>query len=169
MPRVANHPSLDQRVVNPRSGKLECVAVNLEAVYPDPQNPRIEFCFEELRAAKRGWLERDWRSPSAPTAQSPVKARVPLTESPRKEINRPTDDFDVPSMRSHAPKTVPLNDENDENVAPSANSQATKTTSVRKSRVQDDDNKTRKIRVRELKNDTQTSEFSNQAVRGSVN
>lgn len=34
--------------------------MNLEAVYPEPENPAVEFCFEELRARHRGWLQRDW-------------------------------------------------------------------------------------------------------------
>jgi checkpoint serine/threonine-protein kinase len=34
--------------------------VNLEAVYPDPNDPSVEYCFEELRARHRGWLDRDW-------------------------------------------------------------------------------------------------------------
>lgn len=60
-PQMENHPSQDQRVVNPRTGKIERVFVNLEAVYPEPNNPGVEFCFEELRAARRGWLQQDWR------------------------------------------------------------------------------------------------------------
>ncbi|KAI4718232.1 hypothetical protein E4T48_05581 [Aureobasidium sp. EXF-10727] len=49
-----------QRVINLKTGRPECVFVNLEAVYPDPNDPSIEFCFEELRARHRGWLDRDW-------------------------------------------------------------------------------------------------------------
>ncbi|KAI9835272.1 MAG: hypothetical protein M1819_002416 [Sarea resinae] len=49
-----------QQVVNPRTGKTERVFVNLEAIYPAPENPKIEMSFEELRAAHRGWLDRDW-------------------------------------------------------------------------------------------------------------
>ncbi|KAI5257525.1 hypothetical protein E4T42_01019 [Aureobasidium subglaciale] len=49
-----------QRVINMKTGRPECVFVNLEAVYPDPSNPSVEFCFEELRARHRGWLHRDW-------------------------------------------------------------------------------------------------------------
>lgn len=56
----ANHPARDQIVVNPKTGRTERVAVNLEAVYPDPSDLAMEMCFEELRAAKRGWLQKDW-------------------------------------------------------------------------------------------------------------
>lgn len=34
--------------------------MNLEAVYPNPADPTQEFCFEELRAQHRGWLDRKW-------------------------------------------------------------------------------------------------------------
>ena len=44
-------------MTNSRTGKVECVFVNLEAVYPTPE---IEMSFEELRAQARGWLGKDW-------------------------------------------------------------------------------------------------------------
>ncbi|MCJ1405056.1 hypothetical protein MMC11_008282 [Xylographa trunciseda] len=49
-----------QEVVNPRTGKLERVFVNLEAVYPNPNDPNEEYSFEELRAKNRGWLDKSW-------------------------------------------------------------------------------------------------------------
>lgn len=39
---------------------MERVFVNLEAVYPVPNNPNEEMSFEELRAASRGWMGKDW-------------------------------------------------------------------------------------------------------------
>ena len=53
-----------QQVTNPRTGKVERVFVNLEAVYPNPDNPLEEISFEELRARSRGWLSRDWAAKS---------------------------------------------------------------------------------------------------------
>jgi len=47
-------------VTNAKTGKIERVFVNLEAVYPNPDNPDEEMSFEELRAQSRGWLNRDW-------------------------------------------------------------------------------------------------------------
>ncbi|KAH0294058.1 hypothetical protein M436DRAFT_46685 [Aureobasidium namibiae CBS 147.97] len=55
---LSKHAS--QRVINLKTGRPECVFVNLEAVYPNPSDPSVEFCFEELRARHRGWLDRDW-------------------------------------------------------------------------------------------------------------
>lgn len=40
---------------------MECVFVNLEAVYPESGKRSAEYCFEELRARYRGWLNKDWR------------------------------------------------------------------------------------------------------------
>lgn len=34
--------------------------MNLEAVYPNPNDPTEEMSFEELRAAFRGWMGKDW-------------------------------------------------------------------------------------------------------------
>ncbi|MCJ1295185.1 hypothetical protein MMC34_006747 [Xylographa carneopallida] len=49
-----------QMAVNPRTGKVERVFVNLEAVYPNPNDSNEEYSFEELRAKHRGWLDRSW-------------------------------------------------------------------------------------------------------------
>jgi checkpoint serine/threonine-protein kinase len=49
-----------QEVRNPRTGKIERVFVNLEAVYPNPNDSNEEMSFEELRAQSRGWTSRNW-------------------------------------------------------------------------------------------------------------
>lgn len=50
-----------QQVTNPRTGKIERVFVNLDAVYPkDMRDINCEMSFEELRAKSRGWFDRDW-------------------------------------------------------------------------------------------------------------
>lgn len=46
--------------MNSRTGKSEVVFVNLEAVYPNPEESSTEMSFEELRALHRGWLHKDW-------------------------------------------------------------------------------------------------------------
>ncbi|THX09772.1 hypothetical protein D6D13_05918 [Aureobasidium pullulans] len=72
-----------------RTGRPECVFVNLEAVYPDPTDPSVEFCFEELRARHRGWLDRDWaaerrQAPSVNLAQE----NSSIKQQPQKEPKR---------------------------------------------------------------------------------
>lgn len=63
--------------------------MNLEAVYPNENDQTEEYCFEELRAANRGWLDRDWAAERArevkQQAQSQARevvqqARPPLTD-----------------------------------------------------------------------------------------
>ncbi|KAL8860424.1 MAG: hypothetical protein Q9178_003083 [Gyalolechia marmorata] len=49
-----------QQIINPKTGKIERVFVNLEAVYPNPNDPNAEFSFEELRARSRGWADKVW-------------------------------------------------------------------------------------------------------------
>jgi checkpoint serine/threonine-protein kinase len=51
---TSNHEQ--QCVFNEKTGRLECVFVNLEAVYPEAGNLSVEYCFEELRARHRGLL-----------------------------------------------------------------------------------------------------------------
>lgn len=46
--------------INPKTGKPESVLANMEAIYPDWPQMNTEMSFEELRAAHRGWLSRDW-------------------------------------------------------------------------------------------------------------
>ncbi|KAI5926760.1 Mad3/BUB1 homology region 1-domain-containing protein [Camillea tinctor] len=57
-------PSKHQVIVNPQSGKRERIYVNLEAVYPTPEEPGTELSFEELWAASRGWLNVCWDNES---------------------------------------------------------------------------------------------------------
>ncbi|KAI0400523.1 Mad3/BUB1 homology region 1-domain-containing protein [Xylaria palmicola] len=57
-------PSKHQVIVNPQNGKRERIYVNLEAVYPYPEEPGTELSFEELWAASRGWLDACWDSES---------------------------------------------------------------------------------------------------------
>lgn len=47
-----------QQTTNPRTGKVERVFVDLQAIYPTDSSD--EMSFEELRAAARGWLTREW-------------------------------------------------------------------------------------------------------------
>jgi len=53
-------PLHERTTVNARTGKNEFVFVNLEAVYPDPDDPSTEMCLEELMAVSRGWAQKKW-------------------------------------------------------------------------------------------------------------
>ncbi|KIV80439.1 hypothetical protein PV11_07937 [Exophiala sideris] len=62
-------------VVNPRTGRVERVFVDMEAIYPP--NCDQEFSFEELRAMSRGWSRKDW----SPQEQSSAATSSPLQET----------------------------------------------------------------------------------------
>ncbi|KAK9444355.1 Mitotic checkpoint serine/threonine protein kinase, Bub1 [Metarhizium brunneum] len=49
-----------QVTVHPQTGKKEYIFVDLAAVYPTPEEPGSELSFEEIIAARRGWLDRSW-------------------------------------------------------------------------------------------------------------
>lgn len=70
-----------QQIINPRTGKIERVFVNLEAVYPNPDDPNEEMSFEELRAKARGWLHREWPAEMKPKKQDESPQQVDLSES----------------------------------------------------------------------------------------
>jgi len=73
-----------QQVTNVKTGKVERVFVNLEAVYPSENDPYDEMSFEELRANSRGWLSRDWAAESRQRMASTVNirdGRVPSDKS----------------------------------------------------------------------------------------
>lgn len=70
-----------QQITNPRTGKVERVFVNLEAVYPNPNDPNEEMSFEELRAKARGWLHRDWAAEISPKKEHELQRQVEPQES----------------------------------------------------------------------------------------
>lgn len=170
----SNHES--QRAINPKTGRAECVFVNLELVYPDSRDPSLEFCFEELRARQRGWLQRDWAAErAAARLQNPKSPERKSRKQPGFEI------FEDPTQSesiSHV-DTVPVedvkpivdtlgidtslkvlkidneNDENNENAPPSKEQAAL----ARRIRREEKANRTRRIQVMEVehvKKETQT-------------
>ncbi|KAK5663444.1 hypothetical protein OQA88_3873 [Cercophora sp. LCS_1] len=72
-----------QVTVNPANGKKERVFVDLRMVYPTPDEPGTELSFEEVWAAKRGWLDYDWSEDVEPPNASL------LDESPLMDENSP--------------------------------------------------------------------------------
>jgi checkpoint serine/threonine-protein kinase len=51
-------------------GRTERIFVDLESVYPTPEEIGTELSFEELRAAHRGWLSKIWK----PETRRPVSS-----------------------------------------------------------------------------------------------
>lgn len=153
--------------MNQRTGKLEYVAVNLDAVYPDPKDPTVEVCFEELRAARRGWLQKDWRAQRGQSPEPSDQFPSPLTFKPAAAASSPSvkalqncDNREVNAVVRTFSQQLKLNDvdeENDENRPPDANAKQQKIERARKMRRDEKANETRLIKVREAKTETQTS------------
>jgi checkpoint serine/threonine-protein kinase len=68
-----------REAINPRTGRRERVFVDLESVYPDRTNPAHEISFEELRAMKRGWMDKNWLQQKEPLQQ--ISGNASSTES----------------------------------------------------------------------------------------
>lgn len=161
------HPLREhQHTVNPRTGRLEVVFVDLMQVYPNADDPMSsEFSFEELRARHRGWLDRDW---AAHRRQEQEKMNKPAAQSP--VINQPQTNTTPlvtkkPAEQARKAQTVPLKgiEEdlilNDENTPPSQ-AEVEKAKIAKKARREERANRTRKIKVmetREIRAETQTS------------
>jgi checkpoint serine/threonine-protein kinase len=139
--------------VNPRTGKKECVFVDVDAVYPNGMEcGDDEFSFEELRAKKRGLLQKTWK-PEAPVVEAPVMKRPSVKDVGNHDstchLNLPVRDPE-PSVSSeksitNLPQMVPLKDE--------ANLS-------KKIKKDDKSNRTRKIRLVEVKAETQTVQIN---------
>ena len=156
---VSPHPLREyQQAVNPRTGRLEVVFVDLEQVYPNHEDPMSEeYSFEELRAKYRGWMDHDWdaiRRKEQERAKKAAEEEV-VAERPK------TKDHEQPPK----PKTVPLKGSvdddmgNDEN-APPSQADVDKARAAKKARREERANRTRKIKVMEVKEvrgETQTS------------
>lgn len=79
-----------QCVKNPKNGRLECVFVNLEAVYP--RGSSSEYSFEELRAKHRGWSDKQWSGQREETAhKSQPEAALDVALDNDLEQNEPSE------------------------------------------------------------------------------
>ena len=67
--------------MNPKTGKPERVFVNLEAVYPNPADPSVEMSFDELRAKRRGWMDKVWGEDTSLKLVQTVSAIVQTPEN----------------------------------------------------------------------------------------
>lgn len=161
------HPLREQQsAINPRTGRLEVVFVDLDQVYPNTDDPMaVENSFEELRARHRGWLDHDW---AAIRRERQVKIKQVTAALP---VGKPSKAKAAPlapkktAEQTSKPQTVPLkggieNDLilNDENQPPSQ-AELEKAKIAKKARREERANRTRKIKVmevREIRAETQT-------------
>ena len=163
--------------------------MNLEAVYPDPRDPSIEFCFEELRAQHRGWLGRDWKAESEDVATSravQVEHNPPEKRQKKKHGFEIFADTNMPviaeeSVQPQQPvdigsslEVISLNKENDENAvsvkrqeadenAKPSTQQLEQAAIAKRLRREERANRTRRIQVMEVKhvsNETKTIQLN---------
>lgn len=156
--------------MNAKTGRLEVVFVHLEKVYPNRDNPMSEeYSFEELRAKHRGWLDYDWsaiRQKEQKDAQRAAEAEALLKQP--KASSAPLAPKQI-EEQAPKPRTVPLkgsiDDEiaaNDENTPPSQE-EVDKAKAARRARREEKANRTRKIKVmdvKEVRGEPQTSEIA---------
>lgn len=121
--------------------------MNLEAIYPDNDPSASEYCFEELRARHRGWLDYDW-------------AALRRNEQERKHSGAQKATV-ASHIEAHQVQTVPVNLDphcsDSENIPPDqADDRQKPTDRARRDRKEDRANRTRKIKVMEVKQETQT-------------
>ncbi|KAJ8602775.1 hypothetical protein MRB53_042361 [Persea americana] len=211
----------DQVTLNPRSGRNERIVACLEAVYADSGEAGPEFCFEELRAARRGWLDRNWRAPkkSRSRRSSPSQPQS-IRHPPQVDHDLEIDTFSATfhndlriqdgevasdaaafSSHSHAetlepqrePYAIPpepqsirkaeleaphsgmeksktflvhLHDENDDVDGPSHRPHVNQSAIDKRLQREERANRTRRIKVREVKEETQTVQTNLASPRG---
>ena len=112
--------------------------MNLEAVYPNPNDPNEEFSFEEFRARFRGWMDKDW----AAERRHAVRQMLPDSEQ-----KAPSLDVDEQKTKNTQAESISLGSaQQDVDVA--TQEETTQGTRSRKSR---------RTKVMEVKGETQTS------------
>ncbi|KAJ9648780.1 protein kinase [Coniosporium tulheliwenetii] len=142
--------------VNPKTGRTEHVFVNLEMVYPDASDPAAaEFCFEELRARHRGWLEHDWAAIRREEEARKQQVIEEAEAAERAKLEAKVRSKGAAAVLSQELQKLALNDENDEN-APPSQEEIEKARLAKQRRREERANRTRKIRVMEVRGETQT-------------
>ncbi|KIW15501.1 hypothetical protein PV08_05547 [Exophiala spinifera] len=158
-------------VVNPRTGRIERVFVNVEAIYPSNDQ---EFSFEELRAMSRGWLHRDWRQPEEPSSGTPLKILSANGRSPRKSRSKGSkaqEQEDIENLSESFQEKVDLNDTSqgslsghDVSTQSMVGMPGSQTLSQPQSQSQQPRDK--KYKIREVKQETQTVKLRLQSPTG---
>lgn len=117
--------------------------MNLEAVYSNSADPSVEMSFDELRALHRGWADRNWREESRRASQS-TSAH---TEQP------------PPNLTNTAIDELSRDLERNASIFESEISQQSTPAEDRQSPSQEvKSGKQKRMKVREVKQETQTSE-----------
>lgn len=140
-------------------GRKQYVYADLESIYPHGVGERTEeFCFEELRAKRRGWLDKPWiEMPLRPVQASMEQHEVESTCHLNLPMPQPDSKVTIPTRQ----ELVDLSDENRPlSVFPAQTLPLKDSTNaaVRRAMREDKANKTRKIKIVqvEIKQEAQT-------------
>lgn len=99
---ISIYPSQAQVTVNPANGRKERVFVDLEAVYPTPDEPGTELSFEEIWAANQGWLDHDYDDEVEPEPEPEPEFEA---EAEMSQLSAPMmDENSLPDMKASAKK-----------------------------------------------------------------
>ena len=134
---------------------MDFVFASLDAIFPNPDDLSEEYCFEELRAKQRGWLDCSWTREEKQSTDEEPQAGIqcsPEGESALndiEEIERP-----IETLERKFQKTLALNDV-DENGEPLEKERDVE----KRLRKEEKANRTRKIKVMEVKAETQTGKY----------
>jgi checkpoint serine/threonine-protein kinase len=115
-------------------------------VYPDINNPSLEMSFEELRAARRGWLDKDWSEQRKDVLEE-VAVNIQSRELTEGTKSQDTTDADLSSQMQ---ESLVLED---------SSQQEMDTCQLKDGGRREKPGRTKRIRVREIKQETQTSKL----------
>lgn len=119
--------------------------VNLEAVYPNQSDPSLEMSFEELRAARRGWSSKSWRR------NTPPKALRESAGNKQQQHQQPENTIHIGKLSRVDELAQDLKNK------ASLSDNATETLSSFDEGKPEKQQKSKKMKVREIKQETQTS------------
>ncbi|KAL9618866.1 MAG: hypothetical protein Q9160_006456 [Pyrenula sp. 1 TL-2023] len=144
---------------NPKSGKLERVFVNLEAVYGANGVAEGEHSFEELRALHRGWLSRDWRKTKSPTRATARKPLVNVSgngvRSPERPLS-PREDSEVSQLADDVKEKVVVSVDETSTLSLSESQQDENVPSASSGGSEEKGMKPKRMKVREIKQEPKT-------------
>ena len=127
--------------------------MSLEAVYPEEENMDEEMSFEELRAKSRGWLRRDWAAENSLRSVQEIRNLAGHERTP----NVTSKIEEAPQALRESPLTE--NAGSGPEMHDSSNEVLENTVAIEAAR-ESKSGRTRKIKIREVKGETQTSMFS---------
>ena len=88
----------DSRVIRCHNGRTERVFVNMDALYPNPDDPTEEMSIEEVRAAHRGWPDRKWPKADITSESQGLKREESTGVRNNNEIEKVAMQGTVPDM-----------------------------------------------------------------------